>query len=298
LKNISVGGVYYGAFEALGPSYNINDRIPDPNDRIAPLVNMSIYTDLQDWSYAAATYVDTGSPILIKKLVDDFTKPRLKRSAGQDEVSRQMLTISKSLDELESQMSTCRSSDLLSKTSINKANDSLLFLISDGIDLPPAFAPLLIKIQNNLDILRTNHEYDWFPLVEYCIKYGKIQQGITQLQEGLISEFCKFSSLNILVISDRELISQGINIKISKIPFENWKKEAKLNSDIIENILINPKIDPLLKIYSSLSAYRNDINHAGYRPNHISAKSFESSLIKLFESSKNILNGYLNRSCS
>ncbi len=109
-------------------------------------------------------------------------------------------------------------------------------MTSDGVGLPPAFAPLLIKIKKNLDVLRAKYEYDWFPLVEYCIKYGKIQQGITQLQEGLISEFCKFSSLNPSVIADRELISQGINIKISKIPFENWKQEAKNNLAIIQEL--------------------------------------------------------------
>lgn len=298
LKSISVGGIYYGAFEALGPSFDINDRIPDPNDRVAPLVNMSIYSDLQEWTYASATYVDTGSPVLIKKLVNDFIKPRLIRTEGRDEVSKQMQIISRSLDELESQMSTCRSFDLLNKTSINRANEALLFLTSDGIDIPPAFAPLLLKIKENLYVLKATYKYDWFPLVEYCIRYGKIQQGITQFQEGLISEFCRFSLLDPKAFSERELISQGINIKLYKIPIEKWRQESIKNKSVIERIINSDKIESLLRIYSSLSSYRNDINHAGYRPHHISANSFQSSLSRLFEEAKSILNGYISESCS
>ena len=49
LKRITVSKIFYGAFEALGEAYKIEQIYPNPIDRKTPLLELTAFSQLQEW---------------------------------------------------------------------------------------------------------------------------------------------------------------------------------------------------------------------------------------------------------
>jgi hypothetical protein len=79
----------------------------------------------------------------------------------------------------------------------------------------------------------TNDEHkNMMKVVNWCCEHNLIQQGITILQEGVITFLCERYGIDANG-DDREIINQAAAIKklgdmnSKNIPFEKWGKEAR-----------------------------------------------------------------------
>lgn len=75
LKGIKVKAITYGAFDALGSRFNIEERIPDPEQRIVPLLDLTGFHELQEWSIAADNFVKSGNTAKMIALTEGKTAP-------------------------------------------------------------------------------------------------------------------------------------------------------------------------------------------------------------------------------
>ncbi len=120
-----------------------------------------------------------------------------------------------------------------------------------------------------------------------------IQQGITQLQEAVITLLCqrlKYKSSNIGI---RNIISSYLSFGINN-PEEKWKEPltSEVGKSIISELKTMEHIKEIAKAYNALSEKRNDINHGGYTRNRVESKKFKTSLKDSYNKLKELLDAY------
>src|SRR5690625_970631 len=102
LKNIKVDYILYGAFEGVGvPAYKIDEKIPDPEKRVATLFDLTAFSAIQSWTFAAESFIKTGNTNTITSLSLENIKPILKESKGADIASNNIRNLMKALEEIE-----------------------------------------------------------------------------------------------------------------------------------------------------------------------------------------------------
>jgi hypothetical protein len=77
-----------------------------------------------------------------------------------------------------------------------------------------------------------------------------------------------------------------LNIKHRRIPEDNWKKAAENNKDVVMSELD----DDFIRIFDSVSQYRNDIDHAGFRDNPHKPEGLKRKLKEYYEKLKGDVN--------
>lgn len=296
LKNIKVKNILYGAFEALGPSYNIEKRIPNSKDRIAPLLDLTSFSTIQEWTFGAESFIQTGQTKTITSLSKENIKPILIESKGQDETAKSIRMVMNSLKEIELTISTNRGKMISEEEKLSQVQKELSALIENDSSVFTPLKPILKQINNKF--LPFDKKPHWEASVEWCIEHGLIQQGITQLQEGVISHVCFLNNLNSSNLEYREIVGQAFNILDREVNMadrelreEEWKYPASENRELVRTIIDSEFVKEYVVNYASLSEYRNDINHGGYLDKAVNkGDRFESKLKEHYEKYQSIRN--------
>lgn len=294
IKNINVEGIYYGAFENLGVAYEIEEKYPNPESRIAPILDLTSFSALQDWSQYGSQFVNTGNVSGLKKMVSDSLAPILREAKGADKEASKAKKINENLSKISLDFSTNRGKEIWKGTTLVELKEDMKSLDSSVL---PAFTPILKKIENQLSGFAENsYEENCFASVRWCLDKGLIQQGITQLQEFVVSLLLFKLNESHTNKSKREIMSAylGMGHSTSK---QEWSKALKgKNADEFfqkneEEIKSIHNLDSIVKNYQSLKDARNDINHNGMTDKTINSIKFreklEKSLVELEKLFKN-----------
>ncbi|NDY71654.1 TIGR02221 family CRISPR-associated protein [Desulfobacter hydrogenophilus] len=267
-KEISVGGIYYGAFEKLGPGYEI-ENIPI-EERNAPILNLTSFHILQDWVMGADNFINYGITGKIEQAISEEIKPVLKETRGQDPKAAALKKFNNQLKKIPADFQTVRGKEIIEGTDIQNLKEQI-----KNIKQYEQKAPLrniLDKISGKLAGFKENSVENGFAGVQWCIDHGMIQQGVTLLQENTITwvqTALKRNYTGPLNLGDyrdkdmRALVSQSFTILGNRIIKKKWIKPSKKYPDDATYIQNFIKKTGLLSAYASLSEYRNDINHGG-----------------------------------
>jgi len=284
LKNISVPGIYYGAFETLGPIYKV--RQMDIEDRNAPIFDLTGFTGLFEWTTAINNFVEFGDAKHINSLTNKNVNPYL----AKDTNARKLRDFARNLLALTEVIQTNRGADLLTNQRKNKSGFRIQelqdYLNRDDDDsMIKPLQPLLDKINQKIegfeppDPVNINNGYK---AVRWCIDHNLIQQGYTILQETLVTEkqFEYFGNINLENNQEREFISNAIKKLIhgNKKPEDDKDNDVPAHGDEIIEFLIRSTDEEWLEKYNNLSSGRNDINHAGMRTGPAAAKTLKKNL--------------------
>ncbi len=288
LKHIRVRGIYYGVFETLGPSYDIDNRFPDPKDRKVPLLNLTAFSLIQDWTIAANNFIKFGNAQMMGELTKEGLTPILSESKGKHMEAATLNGLSIQLQTFAEEHRTNRGRRIIEGKAANKAVEYI-----DNIQtysLIPPFFPIVNYVKSTLQQYSDNSIKNIFFAIQWCIEKELPQQGFTQLQEGIITILCDKVGLDYTMESNRNLVSSYLSVRFFK-PEEEWKGELIQETYKPYVHLLNEidKIKDLASVYDSISKKRNDINHGGFTE---SAKhsSFMNDLKKYFHEFKQILN--------
>lgn len=288
LKNITVEHILYGAFESLGiPLFKIDEEIPDPADREVPILNLTSFSAIQSWAFGAESFVQTGSTETITKLSYDNINPILRESRGSDQTASNLRDLMKSLEQIEISIKTNRGYEIVEGSWLRKVRNTLGFLLEEDQQVFTPLQPILRKIGDKFSNFHTMS--NWEASVQWCIDHGLVQQGITQLQEGIISHIVIQSGLEMRDLKHREIVSQSMNIIARKLPESKWYPLASDNKDLVRRIMKSDFVIQFGGSYQSLSHLRNDINHGGFRQDALTdGNVFVQRLSKIFEEFKSI----------
>lgn len=268
LKNIRVEAVWYGAFEALGTGFDMETRIPDPANRIAPIISLKNLIELQDWTQAAHDFIQHGnSRELAQKALADY--PNLAR-ALQD------VTLAFSL---------------VRGKEIAKGNlfANLKRELAQPVTIAP-FKPILEKVAEAVAAYRDNDLLNGFRAAQWCYDHQLYQQGITIIRETIVSLICCEMDLQDDDYKQgRRIVENSFNCYGRDR--NDWQIPWDVSENTIENVIGSSSLPLYADVYQNLShQYRNDINHAGFLHNAKPAADFKVALDRHLTNLRSISN--------
>jgi hypothetical protein len=250
LKEVSLEGVYYGAFEA-------RENKEDPEEP-APIFDLTPFVELMDWSQAVTEFVKYGHSEGLRALVHEGTESEGKRSKGQ------LRSLAADLDKTSRAITQCRGKMIFSGDPWRNI-PNIIKKLKKSQDPPlPAFNPILELVETKIktlevDISRAGPEVrNGLGAVRWCLKHKLIQQAYAILQETLISHLCRLGGMDYTDKDCRELAGQCPRVR--EVPYEEWLTPAKDEPEKVEQIC-DAAGEEFLKAFNELSDLRNDIMH-------------------------------------
>ncbi|MEA1932893.1 MAG: TIGR02221 family CRISPR-associated protein [Thermodesulfobacteriota bacterium] len=287
ISKIEIQGIYYGAFETLGTAFKVKE-IP-VSKRNAPIFDLTGFDTLMQWSSGAEDFVRFGNPAKISQLLDNAATPRLLQSSGRDKEASHWRNMATQLKELAGQISTDRGAQLTEGKSTGRILE-YIDRISSAQEIIPAFQPLLDMIKNKVNGFKENSLENCLTAVGWCIEHNLIQQGLTLLQETVISMVLDKYDLDWHDRDLREIVADCFNAVNRKREEKNWSARLRENPDISRNFISSSLVGSLASDYDSLSQIRNDINHGGF-VGQCKADAFKKHLKQKYQAIRKQLTG-------
>ena len=278
LKGINLKGIYYGAFETLGNPAEVGN-IPLERRRV-PILDLTPFDQLMDWTAGIDRYVKTGNPELVKELAVKGVNPILKQTKGMDEGACAIKNISNRLNDFVDVLSTCRGPKIaktaeILKQKVNRTND---------LGVLPPFIPLFNKLKQQVAVYSGDPVMDGIAAAKWCVDHNMIQQSYTILQETLISHFLIMVDEDPKAYTNRTVASQSVAIFNRKLSDKYWKQPAANNKKLVEKLIrlftATPKLAEEMR---NLTKYRNDLNHAGYVQSPMPPIKFKKTMLVMLD---------------
>jgi len=244
VKRVDLVGIYYGAWEAR-------------EKNIAPIIDLTAFVQLMDWSYAVRSFEATSDIAWLKKIIDAEVIPRCKESKGCDKEAVHLREFSKTLDSFVKSLATCRCKDLYEKGFLDILLEKVNCL--KNYNSIRALSPLLNIIENKISSCKIHGAEKMlvvrrgFEAVKWCVDHAQIQQAYTIFRENILTYVCILNQKDIGDRGFREKASSALQAKNNPISEVKGCEEVSLEGLPAE----------IFGIYDTLSKRRNDLNHAG-----------------------------------
>lgn len=282
LKKVTVRHISYGNYEAR-----------DIQTNQAPIVDLLPLTALQDWTFAAADYLENGKVNRLSKLCKSSLRPILVQGDDQNADLQHARLLNRFADNLEKvieERETCRGIAIIESKNTKALHETLNNLTTILID---PLEPVIGEIKKSLDEFDEKENImNGFAAAQWCLTNGLYQQAVTILLEGIVTLICALEGLNWRLERDRKLISSSLNIKAQEIEESEWillakkgtEEEKEKERETIRRIISNPFVGDIYRKFKSINNLRNDFNHSGMRNNPKSSSSIKKDLTKLMDS--------------
>jgi CRISPR-associated Csx2 family protein len=260
MQGIRLKGVYYGAFEKLGKIQEVKEM--PMAARNAPILDLSAFAELQEWSLAARDFLDFGNAGALSQQAEATAL----RSAPQDAAAYNLFA--GHLLRLTQSMSTVRGAEIVNGEIFEKLTLAVKDLQRKQVTAP--FQLLLEKIKEKVERFNPKPDIEnGLRAAQWCLDHHLLQQAITILQEIIINFVIEkldqsgTLSLDPNWIDDRLLVGNCLAFIAKKANMQGWKGKAK--DDPRGIIIIQfPVTAAFAESYNSLAYFRNDINHGGF----------------------------------
>lgn len=280
LKGITIKNIVYGNYDARNIAENE-----------APIISLLPLASLQDWTFAAANYLQNGRVMQLEELANKELKEMLQNTKDINQDARALNKYVKTLNTFTKDLLNCRGQAIRSGEAINAIRTEAKRI--EKVIITP-MAPVLDKINHSLEIFLPNeHVFNGFYAAQWCFNNQLYQQAITLLQENIVTYICLQKKLDISNKSQREMVNKAFNIYLNHTKEEQWKlasknEEQRLSEkQTIRELLEYPVLKELSSTFLVTTNTRNDYNHAGENPNPTKAQklidSIECRLKKVFE---------------
>lgn len=272
LKDVKVKWIGYGNFE---------DRDKDTNT--AQVVDLTSMSMLQDWTTAAADFINNGNAKSLVNLTQTQLKPILREARGSNANATAIKRMAGALEAVVDDFKNCRGFNIIEACNVKSLNKSL-----DDIEdcMIEPLTPVLEKMREGIsefDVEAQENIVNGFEAAHWCLNNNMTQQAATILQETIITSVCMRNSLDYKVESQRNISSKALNVKAYEKPVDSWTlkyEEYEPFKSIIdtEKLLDNKEF---LNSYRNLAELRNDLNHCGMRNNPMKAAQLKEKIMNL-----------------
>ncbi|NLI83775.1 MAG: TIGR02221 family CRISPR-associated protein [Deltaproteobacteria bacterium] len=263
LKNIQLKGIYYGAFEALGSIGQV--KCMKVQDRRVRILDLTALDRLMDWTVATDRFLQSGDARMAGTLAKESVKEILKETRGRDEAARTIRDLGQSLECFTWMLSTCRGPEITETAMKLKRQVQLC----RNLQLLPPFQPLFSTIDERLGAFRGENLQDGLAAVRWCLNHNLIQQGFTILQEILVTFVLEETGFDPLDRDKREKASHLFKVANDRLAGSPCKAEdpREPEGEDAQKILhVIQRYGALCQEVERMRTPRNDLNHAGFRP--------------------------------
>lgn len=283
--------IYYGALEQLGTLSSVRNLPVD--QRPTPILDLVSFSELQDWTLAADDLVRNGNPYRLFDLTNHKLNPILAETRGGDQAAQNLRGIARQIQELIPLINTNRGDEIWNFNYARLQKDLNNFS-ADRSHIKP-MNPIVDLLKTRLSGFSNTGHLQWLEATRWCIDHQWVQQGITQLQEGILSWCCtyfeaqKLTSAGFFNPHDKDIRSilsfalQECNNPKGPRPEEEWKDSVVVHKSLVKSLMAHPLVEALNNVYRNLSSLRNDINHGGYTRPSQASKAFSTKLRMYYE---------------
>lgn len=308
LKNCTLKGIYYGAYEAAETAENV---------KYAPVVDLTVYNEILEWTNAAEAFMQYGFASKMKEVYDkkmgEIPNDKKKEwgAIGSKIAAMQNLSLA---------IFTCRGTDASKLESGNKrafaksvknayqnlAEKSDKVSQDKDREIKPLY-PLVEKIEERYkEYFSDDSNFEiGCGVVRWSIQNSMVQQGYTALEETMITYLCAQYGLDDRTEKTREDIvgrtitgiAKYIEKKQSATYFEEHREEAaedifcmrleqrKGEEEQKEKMkeIVRTLPVPFVILCKKVKNRRNDINHFGFRTNPLPADTLNKELNQLYD---------------
>ncbi|MCS6904878.1 MAG: TIGR02221 family CRISPR-associated protein [Bacteroidia bacterium] len=288
LKEIEIGGIYYGAFEKLG-SASMVKKMP-LQERNAPILDLGGLISLNEWTNAANNFFEYGRAEAIQKLVNEAVKPFFVKKGPHQKPAIIVNKIAGALLDFTNDVITNRGKRICEGNSVKQIFENLNEL--EGENILPAFMYILRRIEEKLQNFQPATLTNAYYAIQWAIDNNWVQQAFTQMDEFLISFVLEQLGMDWKCQFNRQTLNKAVQIVSQDIPEDKWKlsNEEKTREKEIEWIhKVKPRLEEkafqeLMRIMNGIDSMRNSINHGGYnKDDNQTSKSLYDNLKVFFE---------------
>jgi CRISPR-associated Csx2 family protein len=257
LKNVTIKSITYGNYEAR-------------EDNNAPIVDLLPLSALQDWTYAAGQFLESGNVSRLQYLCNEELKPILREAKGSDQDATNLKIFINTLAEVIDERVTCRGMNIIKSETFRKMKS-----VSDKLETTKIepLNPVFDKIKQSMVFFDENENVrNGFSAAVWCYQNNLLQQAATILQEFVITFVCSRHGIQIDDEGKRDWVTSAFAIKCNNLAEKDWRlnKEpevAEIQKERIKQILADDLFASrdFVNAFVSLSEVRNDYNHSGMR---------------------------------
>ncbi|WP_291528076.1 TIGR02221 family CRISPR-associated protein [Bacteroides sp. UBA939] len=275
LKKVTVKYISYGNYEAR-----------DTVSNEAPIVDLLPLSSLQDWTFAAANFIENGNAERIEKLSNDKVSSILRATSGKDEKAGLIKGFGKALLQVTNDMNICRGINICKGDNMQKLKS---YLKDVDANIIKPLSPIVTKIEESFSC------FDGYSNAEcaivaarWCFEHGMYEQAVTILQEGIVTFFCLRHKLNEIDAEERKKVNDAFYYYTKGgIPTGYESRE------VVENIWNDETFaEELANAFFHLTDIRNDFNHSGMRKQPLTSQKIVDGIKKRINSTESLL---LNR---
>lgn len=265
LKHTEVKSITYGNYESR-----------DKETNIAPIINITPLAALQDWTNAAADYLEHGDATKLKICADKPLITIARETKGQDQDATTLIKLSKQLYEFSNLISFNRGDEII----IGKQSKQIKALLekADAEYIRP-MGPLFKQIAKSVRNFNPDSPENMIEASRLCLDHSDFQASITLLQEGIVSMLCRKFHLDVKDKGDREIATQALNKLGLELQNKEYRPLSPYKETIIKRIIDSGIISSeLANQWNKITEDRNDFNHAGLRASYKDAETLRNNI--------------------
>ncbi len=265
LKHTEVKSITYGNYESR-----------DKETNIAPIINITPLAALQDWTNAAADYLEHGDATKLKICADKPLITIARETKGQDQDATTLIKLSKQLYEFSNLISFNRGDEII----IGKQSEQIKALLekADAEYIRP-MGPLFKQIAKSVRNFNPDSPENMIEASRLCLDHSDFQASITLLQEGIVSMLCRKFHLDVKDKGDREIATQALNKLGLELQNKEYRPLSPYKETIIKRIIDSGIISSeLANQWNKITEDRNDFNHAGLRASYKDAETLRNNI--------------------
>ena len=270
-KNVTIGQIYYGAFEKMGTVSVVKTKPVD--ERNAPVLRLKSFSDIMDFSNAANVFNKYGNSLLLCDMIDRIWVKRSNDSSEFAlEMKKMMKPLSTNLERITRMLQTCRGLEIVNGDNVKNIRTCIKNIIENETEKNGprrALDPILKMIESKFaEFSNSKTLKNGIVAAKWCFDNGMTQQSITIMQEMIVTICMNAIEMDYTCKEDREMINktlQWIGRKDYDEKDFDVTEENEIARNQLEQVFERKKIEAVSRAYTSLSEVRNDVNHAGFK---------------------------------
>lgn len=268
MKNATLKSVHYGAFEKLGPAYEVKKK--DLAERVAPVIDLTSLVEVQNLTQIASGMVDYGK---IGKIGSMFDVSTLSKNSLKQAVQK----LKQEIENLESYIITNSVAKIIEGKFVDNINVQIKQLKKSQTLNHPELE-ILERLLERISVFSVGSEKNVQAAIEWAYEFDMLPQAYTLAQEYVISQVVKiYEESNFYSeegkkdseIKFRTFISAVLGIRDEKVRESLFEEPLTFNLDLAKGLLAEERIINIRKGYIRLANNRNNLNHAKKSDNKI-----------------------------
>lgn len=256
-KGTRLAGCYYGAFEILGRAGDVENQFPDPQNRKAPIFDLTAFFRLNDWTQGIQAFERYGVAGQLQKLALRELKPLLENRETCPPDVDNLRRLIDNVAEFAENVRSSRLNKIVQYDFPAKIRNRLVAPIQQS-SLKP-LEPVLGRLEPVFADYGDKEIMNGLRAAQWAYDHDLVPQGYTLLQETLVSHYTALLNQDLARLKTPKDKREFVSDVLAWNRKEKWTKKKPALAAAIRD-----RIDrEVIGKYDSLTKKRNDINHGG-----------------------------------